>query len=317
MEGRNDIFNSFEDFDLDYESKVEEVKQKLNEIEPTNIDIFSIKNPKFHDRTYINPVSIVELAENIEEYGLAQPIIVRKLENGEYERIIGYRRLKAFEHLYNKTKDDKYKNIPAVVLDIDEKTALALMISENIHRENLTDYDRVYSATQYIAFKFDKSIDYLKKFMDRWSYYLSNKNSKKGLTEEEIELLENVEKILKSFRIKSLRTYREMLKLLNVEPEIKEAIEKYGWSYPLAIEVNKLRNKKEKMLELIERIINENLGFSEVKAIVRKELGEPEKINPFQNVSKKLAKRFNKLPKSKQKEIEKYISKIEKILEEV
>jgi ParB family chromosome partitioning protein len=317
MEGRNDIFNSFDDFDLDYDSKVEEIKEKIDKIEPVNIDIFNIKNPKFHDRTYINPASIVELAENIEKYGLAQPIIVRELKNGDYERIIGYRRLKAFEYLYNKTKDESYRNIPAVVLDVDEKTALALMISENIHRENLTDYDRVYSATQYIAFKFDKSIDYMKKIMDRWSYYLTNKNSKKGLSDEEIELLEKTENILKSFRIKSLRTYREMLKLLNVEPEIKEAIEKYGWSYPLAIEVNKLRPKKEKMLELIDRIINENLGFSEVKAIVRKELGEPEKLNPFKNVSRKLANKFNKLPESKQKEIEKYISKIEKILEEV
>ncbi len=317
MERRNDIFNSFDDFDLDYESKVEEIKTKIDQLEPKNIDIFTIKNPKFHDRTYINPVSIVELAENIQDYGLAQPVIVRKLEDGTYERIIGFRRLKAFEYLYNKTKDEKYKNIPAVVLDIDEKTALALMISENIHRENLTDYDRVYSATQYIAYKFNMGINDVKKFMDRWSYYLSNKNSKKGLSDEEVEFLQKMEKILKSFRIKSLRTYREMLKLLNVEDEIKEAIEKYGWSYPLAIEVNKLRNDKEKMLNLIERIINENLGFSEVKAIVRKELGEPEKVNPFQNISKKLAKSFNKLPKSKQKEIEKYINKIEKILEEV
>ena len=316
MEGRNDIFNSFEDFDIDYEAKVEEVKEEINKIEPENIDIFSIKNPKFHDRTYINDVSIIELAENIQEYGLAQPIIVRKLDDGSYERIIGYRRLKAFEYLYNKTGDPKFKNIPAVILDIDEKTALALMISENIHRENLTDYDRVYSATQYLAFKFDKPIEFFKKFMDRWSYYLSNKKSKKGLSDEELKLLESMEKILKSFRIKSLRTYREMLKLLNVESEIKEAIEKYGWSYPLAIEVNKLRNKKEKMINLINKIIEEDLGFAEVKAIVRKELGEPENINPFRTVSKKIARKFSKLPKSKQKEIEKYIKKIEKILEE-
>ncbi len=273
---------------------------------PTKIPIEKIDAPKFHDRTFISSSDLDDLKENIKKFGLIEPIIVREKGNGRYERIAGYRRLEAVKQL-------GWKEIPAVILkNIDEKTALALMISENVHRENLTDYDRVASALQYLSLVLDKSEEEIKSFIDRWSNKKADK-VKGTFTEEEIEMMKNIEDLLSQFRIKSWRTFKEMLRLLNVDEEIKKCIQNYGWKYTIALEVNKLRNDKEKMRKAIEEIIKKDLGYAEIKKLVRELLGEKIKVNPFSSLSKKFAKSFHKLPTEKQKLIEQKLKEIEEI----
>jgi len=274
---------------------------------PVKIQIDKIDNPKFHDRTYISASDLEDLKENIKNFGLIEPIIVREKPDGRYERIAGYRRLEAVKQL-------GWKEIPAVVLkNIDDKTALALMISENVHRENLTDYDKANSVLEYLSIVLEKTPEEIKTFIDRWSNKKSNK-IKDNYTEEEIKLMKDIEDLLTQFKIKSWRTFKELLRLLNIDEEIKDCIKKYGWKYTIALEVNKLRHDKEKMREVINEIINKNLGFAEVKKLVRKKLGEQLKLNPFSSLSKKLAKNFHKLPETKQKLIEEKLKEIEKLL---
>jgi len=276
---------------------------------PTKIQIEKIDNPNFHDRTFISASDLEELKDNIKKFGLIEPIVVREKEDGRYERIAGYRRLEAVRQL-------GWEEIPAVVLkNVDEKTALALMISENVHRENLTDYDKVASALQYISLVLDKTEEEIKSFIDRWSNKKSDK-VKGEYTEEEIEFMKNIEDLLLQFRIKSWRTFKEMLRLLNVDEEIKKCIQDYGWKYTIALEVNKLRNDKQKMKEVIKEIIEKDLGYAEVKKMVREALGEQVKVNPFSSLSKKFAKSFHKLPVEKQKLIEKKLKEIESLFNE-
>ncbi|MDQ7056355.1 MAG: ParB/RepB/Spo0J family partition protein [Persephonella sp.] len=135
----------FEDvLDTKSSKKVKEAIQTIQEVKPEEIEISKIKNPRFHDRSYVDPKRVVELAENIKAFGLAQPVVVRRLSDGSYERIIGYIRIKAFEYL-------KRNKIPAIILDVDEETALALMISENAQREDLNDYDKLMSQLEYLS----------------------------------------------------------------------------------------------------------------------------------------------------------------------
>jgi ParB family chromosome partitioning protein len=276
---------------------------------PLKIPIEKIDAPKFHDRTYISISDLEELRENIKKFGLIEPIIVREKEDGRFERIAGYRRLEAVKQL-------GWKEIPAVVLkNIDDKTALALMISENVHRENLTDYDRVASALQYLSLVLDKSEEEIKSFIDRWSNKKADK-VKGTFSKEEIEMMQNIEELLKQFRIKSWRTFKEMLRLLNIDDEVKSCIQTYGWKYTIALEVNKLRNEKEKMKQVINQIVEKDLGYAEVKKLVREALGQQIKANPFSSLSKKFAKSFFKLPVEKQKLIEQKLKEIEQLFHE-
>jgi len=82
---------------------------------------------KFDDHT------LEELSESIKEYGIIQPIIVRKAgkERGIYEIISGERRFRA-------AKLAGLKEVPAIIRDIESDQALAMGILENIQRENLS-----------------------------------------------------------------------------------------------------------------------------------------------------------------------------------
>jgi len=308
----------FEDIlDVKKTEKIKDAVQKIQEVKPEEIPINKIKDPRFHDRSYVSPERVVSLAENIKEYGLAQPIVVRKLKDGSYERIIGYIRIKAFEYL-------KREKIPAVVLDVDEETALALMISENAQREDLNDYDKLMSHLDYLSFILKKDREEVIKTARKIFNYISG--NIKELKPEERKEGQIIEKTLQKLSGTNLRTFIERLKILNVAPQIKEAIKKHGWSYSMAIEVNKLRNYPEKMEQLIEQIIKYNLSKKEVELKVKEILGEEAKKrikNPFKetfkDLNRKVSKVYKKLPDKEKQKIEKMIeeklNQIYKILE--
>jgi len=70
------------------------------------------------------------------------------------------------------------------------------------------------------------------------------------------------------------------------------------------------------MKEVTNEIVEKDLGYAEVRKMVREALGEQIKVNPFSSLSKKFAKSFHKLPKEKQKIIEKKLKEIERLFNE-
>jgi ParB family chromosome partitioning protein len=86
---------------------------------------------KYQPRTHMDDASLDELAASIKEQGLMQPIIVRKVPDGKgYEIIAGERRWRAAQRA-------GLKEVPVLVKDIPDQTALAWSLIENIQRENL------------------------------------------------------------------------------------------------------------------------------------------------------------------------------------
>ena len=86
-------------------------------------------NP-YQPRKIFSPNSLQELAASIKEYGVLQPISVRKAGRDTYELIAGERRLRAVILL-------GYKNIPAIVTDINDEDSAVIAMVENLQRENL------------------------------------------------------------------------------------------------------------------------------------------------------------------------------------
>ena len=71
-----------------------------------------------------------QLAASIATYGVLQPILVRELPNGKYQIVAGERRWRA-------SKLAGLSEIPAIVLEGDEKEAAEIALVENIQREDL------------------------------------------------------------------------------------------------------------------------------------------------------------------------------------
>ena len=69
------------------------------------------------------------LAQSIREHGVVQPLTVRELPNGYYQIIAGERRWRA-SRLANLSE------IPAVIIEADDKKAMELALIENLQRQD-------------------------------------------------------------------------------------------------------------------------------------------------------------------------------------
>ena len=81
-------------------------------------------------RKHFDQEKLEELADSIREHGVIQPLTVRKLSSGYYQIIAGERRWRA-ARLAGLTE------IPAVVIEADDRTAMELAMIENLQREDL------------------------------------------------------------------------------------------------------------------------------------------------------------------------------------
>ena len=90
------------------DDRLKDIREDIKENNKVEFLVSSIKPPKFHDRRYIDKLSIVELSESIDASGLIYPIVIRELEDGTHERIIGYRRIEAYKIL--KKRNNTYNN---------------------------------------------------------------------------------------------------------------------------------------------------------------------------------------------------------------
>ena len=82
-------------------------------------------------RVNFDEASLGELAESIREYGMIQPITVRRLASGYYQIIAGERRWRA-------ARMSGLKEVPVRVIEADERLATELALVENLQREDLS-----------------------------------------------------------------------------------------------------------------------------------------------------------------------------------
>ncbi len=111
-------------------------KQKTkNGLNVTEIPVSLIRSNN-NPRKRFDENKLKQLATNIKERGLLQPIGVRK-HSDWYELIYGERRLRAF-------KINNYKTIPAIISDVKQippETIPEIQLLENLQREDLTDHE--------------------------------------------------------------------------------------------------------------------------------------------------------------------------------
>lgn len=94
------------------------------------IPIDRIQPGRYQPRDTIESQALQELSDSIRAQGVLQPIVVRTIAPDQYEIIAGERRWRA-------AKLAGLTEIPAILKDVDDQTALCLAIIENIQREQL------------------------------------------------------------------------------------------------------------------------------------------------------------------------------------
>lgn len=116
-------FNSFEDNIMESARESDIIEIPVNDIRP---------NP-YQPRKNFDKEALDELATSIRNYGVFQPIIVKKSIKG-YDLIAGERRLRA-------SKLAGLETIPAIVKDFSDEQMREIALLENLQRENLTSIE--------------------------------------------------------------------------------------------------------------------------------------------------------------------------------
>lgn len=102
-------------------------EQQLTKI-PVDLLVYSARNPRTEMR------GLEELAENIKQYGVLQPIIVRPKEE-KFEVVVGERRVRA-------SVIAGLKEVPAIIRALTDRHADIERLIENIYREDLTNAEK-------------------------------------------------------------------------------------------------------------------------------------------------------------------------------
>lgn len=101
---------------------------------PSTLPVTEMVAGQYQPRTRMDEGALYELAESIKAQGIMQPILVRKLTQGEhagkYEIIAGERR-------YRASKLAGLDTVPVLVRDVPDEAAAAMALIENIQREDL------------------------------------------------------------------------------------------------------------------------------------------------------------------------------------
>lgn len=114
--------------------KVEEAATAATSDVPSTLPVTEMVAGQYQPRTRMDEGALYELAESIKAQGIMQPILVRKLAQGEhagkYEIIAGERRFRA-------SKLAGLDSVPVLVRDVPDEAAAAMALIENIQREDL------------------------------------------------------------------------------------------------------------------------------------------------------------------------------------
>ena len=94
------------------------------------LPVARIRPGRYQPRTRMDQEALAELASSIQSQGLMQPVLVRPVDRERYELIAGERRWRAAQMA-------GLQEIPALVREVADESALAMSLIENIQRENL------------------------------------------------------------------------------------------------------------------------------------------------------------------------------------
>lgn len=131
-------------------SKKKAISKKVSSLDPnsfgTQLEVSTEKIELHPDqpRKYFDPETMQNLEASIRQDGVIEPLIVRPLDNGNYELVAGERRLRA-------SKDAGLATVPIKIHELTESQARRISLVENLQREELNPVEEVEAILKLIS----------------------------------------------------------------------------------------------------------------------------------------------------------------------
>ena len=205
-----------------------------------NLPISQVEPGLNQPRKHFDEEALAELADSIRQHGVLQPLLVRRLASGYYQIIAGERRWRA-------AKMAGLYEVPAVILEADDRKVMEIGLIENLQREDLNPIEEAAGYRCLIQ-------DY-------------------GLTQEEA-----------AQRVgKSRPALANAMRLLALPQEVQWLIEQGNLSAGHGRALLSLSGAAEQ-IALAEQIMHKTLSVRETEELIRRTLREAEK--PAQQIQR-------------------------------
>lgn len=215
----DDLFKTDEERQADAQERIQNLP--LDKLEPFPNHPFKV----------IDDDKMLETVESIKERGVLVPILVRPKNDGNFEIVSGHRRHHASQ-LAGKTE------IPAIVREMDDDTAILLMVDSNLQREELLPSEK--------AFAYKMKLDAMKRQAGR---------PKENVRQIGTNLIgQRSDSIMAQEVNESARTIQRYIRLTNLVPDLLDRVDNKTMAFNAAVEVSYLTEPEQLMLcDAIER----------------------------------------------------------------
>lgn len=178
-----------------------------------------------HPFKVLDDDKMIETVESIRERGVLVPILVRPQNDGTFQIVSGHRRHHA-SLLAGKTE------IPAIVRDMDDDTAILLMVDSNLQREELLPSEK--------AFAYKMKLDAMKRQAGR---------PKDNMRQVGTDLIGVRSDAIMAREVnESARTIQRYIRLTYLVPDLLDHVDNKTMAFNAAVEVSYLTEPEQKML---------------------------------------------------------------------
>lgn len=213
--GANINLSSYDDIFSTDESREENKRERVQEVPLSQLHQF-----KGHPFRVVDDADMEKTVESIKEYGVLTPAIVRPCASGGYEIVSGHRRHRASELAGKET-------MPVIVRDLDDDSAIILMVDANLQRETILPSER--------AFAYKMKVDAIK-----------HQGARSDLTWDQVgPKLRAAEKVAQEAN-DSQSQVKRFIRLTELIPELLEMVDTGQIKFNPAVELSYLSHEEQR-----------------------------------------------------------------------
>lgn len=213
---------SYDDLFKNDEERLADTQERIQMLSPEKMQPF----PN-HPFKVVDDEKMMDMVESIKEYGVLVPIIVRPVENGNYEIVSGHRR-------HHAAVLAEQEEIPAIVREMDDDAAILVMVDSNLQRENILPSEK--------AFAYKMKLEAMKRQAGR------PKENATQIGQDFMRGKYSVE-ILSEQVNESRNQIQRYIRLTHLIPDILEMVDDKNIAFNAAVEISYLSEREQELLQ--------------------------------------------------------------------
>lgn len=213
---------SYDDLFKNDEERLADTQERIQMLSPEKMQPF----PN-HPFKVIDDDKMADMVESIKEYGVLVPIIVRSVENGNYEIVSGHRR-------HHAAVLAGQEEVPAIVREMDEDAAVLVMVDSNLQRENILPSEK--------AFAYKMKLEAVERTLGR-----PNKNNVGQVVPNSFG--KRTTEIIGEQTGESYKQIQRYIRLTHLIPDILEMVDNKNIAFNAAVEISYLSEREQELLQ--------------------------------------------------------------------